>query len=383
MTYHILAIPCYSGNVLSETELKTIETGVQDKWGDVSLHPTVLATLAPAEADSERLAAVAYEVLRQIILAEHTVVQHLYDHTDIPAEGKDEAKAGIKLLHVLPTTNYTLTMMERYIECAKTRPLNKNALRLLVEDVFRFGDGDKFFEGPQVEGDEPFTLYERKLNPDLQLMKPLDALLTEHFAKGMSPSTAIVVLDAQYRYCGHVYVWPSETRRGTAEVIGIRSSLLNQVCQYLPAVATKIFYGVTLWAHLHNFTRIEVMSPLAVMRSILIKQLHFTSVPSEFGEETEAYIEHANLQAETYSLFKVYAGAADYDYTEYGTPLFELTATLLDTAEYKHDLAMLATSMQLTPTELGSVFSFVVTYSPASLFAPDVQSNLAYLYKTW
>lgn len=92
-----------------------------------------------------------------------------------------------------------------------------------------------------------------------------------------SRDTAIVLLNNENVYYGHVYVWESSESSDTLMVIGIRTSVINYLSQEVRGVAQLLFSGVSTFAKFHNYTKIQVEAPIGPMSRIL-SQMGFEHV---------------------------------------------------------------------------------------------------------
>src|SRR5665648_619184 len=125
--FKLLAIPCYYNVPMSDTDIEIIRKGVQNTWGGVSLHPEVQALFRKEVEDGQKkINSIAFETLRQLILAEHTISQHYNDFYN---------KDGMELEYRSGITNYTYNLAIQINKCIQKHPLNPKALRGLNDGV--------------------------------------------------------------------------------------------------------------------------------------------------------------------------------------------------------------------------------------------------------
>ncbi|CAH6418611.1 Hypothetical protein POVN_LOCUS330 [uncultured virus] len=335
MSYSLVAVRCYTGVTLTEEEKKLIHERVHGKHGAASLYPEVLTALVTemkAKDEPRMLAAVALEVFRQIVLAEHRVAQLFFDKY---GEGCSVVKKGAQLYHQAGDTPYVAGMAEEVAKGWAVTPLPTGNLNHLME-ILGEEDSNKFFDFPAEKGDEvepDRKDFKYEVREAFKLSPLVNALLeTEFSVSGTHFNTAIVCVDAQYRYCGHVYAWATGTTVNTAMVLGIRSSFVNLVCRHVKDVSLKIFHGVALWAKTHQFEHIEVQSPFPVMRKILDKRMGFRESDEGMSNGTGAVLAHFD--------------ESKVSFVEYGVPLFEFTRKLVETDAFKTDCTTLVSMLK-------------------------------------
>ena len=311
------------------------------EYGIHSLNPSTI------QGDVHR----ASQILREIVLAEHAIGIHYYEQL------VKEQKSVRQLQHV-SESKYVNDEITKIDSCLNPMLL-ENDIKLLVEDVYLEGDSDKLFGFP--DDDHNIDLPPKDLPPkDLppkdfpwEVLPYITQILEENFPKlVISMATAIVIVDSEYTYYGHVYVWPSESL-DTADVIGIRTSLSNLVCRHLSNVAQKIFYGVALWCSKNGFVKINVISPLPVMQHILTKKLGFTLLDRDAISELENAL--INLQR---------LEPIQPRYISYGIEYFNMTNFILNTHNYYHDINHIAEIMRIDKRKITPIIGYYTRTDP-------------------
>lgn len=155
----------------------------------------------------------------------------------------------------------------------KCETIAPDTLRVLLSDLYRRDAHTLYFDAEKKKKKEG-----KNMGLDEVTKRKCDALTLTPTEQGYeSNQTAIICLDERERYAGHIYIWRSLKFRDTAEVIGIRSSLLNLMCRTFRDVALKIFWGVVLWCEEQRLPYI-VVQPLKAMVNTLMNKLKFQMV---------------------------------------------------------------------------------------------------------
>ncbi|CAH6418371.1 Hypothetical protein POVN_LOCUS135 [uncultured virus] len=346
MSYSILAIPCSAAVKLSDEAVGIIEDVVQEKYGAGSLHPDVIDQLVKAVSDENARGAVALEVLKQIVAGEHTLGEHYYKQVKKDLE--------TQLAHQTYNSNYVTTTAEAINKCWATHPISSAILGELYRDLYGERDSQWLFGPPEFKGYgasyAPMRTTDVKVDAKFAMKEQLEAALKSF--TGASHAVAIVVVDADYQYVGHVYTWTSHEAQGVAQVIGIRSSLLNQVCRKVPSVSTKLFHGVALWAKAHHLTTISVHSPFLVMQTILEKKLGFQWDAEE------------NLSGSVADALKLLANDSPTFYTGYGVLITDVLAPLVFSKEFLQDVEQIATLLHVLPDQVMDYLTWTTLNDP-------------------
>ena len=254
MAYRIVAIPLYTGVVLSDEQLSLIHHTVHNNVKMDALSPENIKAVGIDEA------AAAYYIFREIVLAEHTAAEGIYNRMVPHHERNAEALSYFKKVGVLVTE----ADMPKRAVCEETplvkeilrqisdRPVNRKQLVTLVEDIYAGTDTKHLYGAPTYNSRERKARYVGRQVIDL---------LDRYLKVRVGYSTAIAVLSSTYQYLGHIYIWPSPhqmaekgwpsacqiNKDDIAQVIGIRTSFINMVNKNVPDIAGKLFSGVARW----------------------------------------------------------------------------------------------------------------------------------------
>ena len=315
---HLLAIPCYTGTRLSAQQLQFIDNWVTTIYGSKALHPDLLLLLTVKLGPFSHvlMGAVAYHVLVVLVRVEHTIAER--EHGQLNLET------------CLPSSRY----VEWLAKQIAGKEYNPQLIKDLCEDHYMMQDTDKLFPSDQPAAP--------RFDPRLQLVPLLTRILETTAAVGPNNATAIVILDPDYRYAGHIYVWTEEEKPNILHAMGIRRSLYHLLTRSHPGVAPKLIAGVLTFARRYRFRQVKVVHPYPVMRSILSK-IGFTVAGKDYL---------CSPPDEGVPL------------TEYGLPTCLLTQDLLSTKAFEHDLGVIAEELEITVERLRPIMAWDIVHAP-------------------
>lgn len=339
----VIAVPLYGDGAVTAEEQTRVQDMVQNKYGPRSLHPSVIALLA--EGKSEREGPLAYQVLREILLVEHTVGQHYFNRIT--------PYAAANLVHVTGQTPYVKAQLAEIEPCWAKRPVDLDVLSSLMDDIYTSRDSNCIFGFPATvdgknEADSRPTL-ETKITSANTL-----APLVRTALGLLSTTTALVLVDANYTYYGHIYTGAS-SKYGGMDAIGIRTSMANLVCRALPGVTQKIFHGLLMWGATHNYNHVRVLAPFDSAQPLLLK-LGFV-----FDQPSKPIL--------------YYAGTTkDISTKEYGVYYTELMRPLFTTSEFEVDAEALVEVGDMILEAARSHLQFRLLTNPRSLLTSDLKA---------
>lgn len=146
--------------------------------------------------------------------------------------------------------------------------------------------------------EEDYDLYHELLQEELQALAFL---------------TAIVLLDNEWRYLGHVYVWPTSSVSRSLSMERIRSSIGNLKCGWTNKISLKLLSAVQQYAESRGFEYIVVNSPIGPMPAIL-KSLGFLGKPRRLHVITTSQLKKALADQTPVELIN--PNKCDYPYKE-------------------------------------------------------------------
>lgn len=333
----VLAVPLYGKGAVTPAEEALVKATVQNTYGARSLHPSVVSMLTKGNPDRE--GPIAYQILREILLTEHTLGQH---YTNLAT-----GRYSNYLVHVLPeTTPYLKEQMAQIDTCwAKRVPLDE-ALYSLMDDIYSNRDSNTIFGFPAMTGGDI----------EIDQLPSLETKATTTFAVApqvqtamglLSVVTAIVVLDANYTYYGHIYASPWN-KAGGMGAIGIRTSMSNLVCRTMTGIAEKLFRGMLTWGATHEYNHVRVLAPFRNVQPQLLK-LGFS-----FDQPNEPIL--------------YYAGPAkNIEVKEYGVYFTKLLEPIFSSAEFELDAVSYDDQYDLIPEAAASHLRFKILSDPYSI----------------
>jgi hypothetical protein len=207
--------------------------------------------------------AIMIELFYNVLLHEHFIGRVLWEEKkthDIKMIDDDFSKYSAK----------EDLMSKRFLaDIHRCRPIDDNILNLILSDLFLMRD-DYFVFDP--------------VNKDI-------------------PYTAIVLLDSNGMYVGHIYTWPSSIFSKTMSVQGIRTSLYNLSCRAFGQVSEKLIQGVSEFAQSNGFNYLQIVAPTQNMVKILSKMGFVNLKPSE-SEELSSIETDYNILEPQFDMFK-------------------------------------------------------------------------------
>lgn len=292
---HIMVVRLATFAPLTEPQRDVVTKYVNDTWGYKSFHPSALNLLQKELKLGEKQYCTAlYEILKLIVQHEHVVASMLLSEM----MGAD-VNPDVNLEKSL--TPFALETLDQIHACKKdkSKSLVLGVLQQLQVDLYLMRDYEHLLP-PETPSTPPEPDIEHSETPTSKSFK-VPNLLRHLFPTGPQSvdfSTALVLLDDEYRYMGHIYVWPADYYADTAEAIGIRTSLLNLACRLVPGIGRKLVLAVYDYAVLHGFHNIVILNPLGPMGEIL-KALGFVQQPNVY------------MAAKTEDVAKIIRGSGD------------------------------------------------------------------------
>lgn len=114
--------------------------------------------------------------------------------------------------------------------------------------------------------------------------------------------TAIVLLDNNGIYAGHIYAWPSNVFSNCMSAQGIRTSLYNPSRKTIKQVSEKLMNGLTQFALENGCNYLQIISPTPNMLKILLR-LGFVKLMIPREDELKIPSSHVDIEPQ-YDLFK-------------------------------------------------------------------------------
>lgn len=285
--YLIVALPLISTMQLTPEDITATEAYVQ-KYGYYAFAPANVATIP----QTTKLCTFLYAVLKLLLLNEHEAAYELeskqVESPFIPTGRGSRAGSNSKLAQQI---------VSQARECDPTGNRLNKALPSLISDLYQGRDTDFVFGGPIRMGPQvpwksyhsdfelaeheatPFTPFTEAEVADIQKMESQYAgTRRSNVAPELSfirprfkTASALLLLSPKDgSYLGHIYVWPSEYAE-TADVIGIRASLLQLECRLVAtSIAEKLIIATLLWAEQYGFHFIDVDQPLPIIQNKLL-----------------------------------------------------------------------------------------------------------------
>lgn len=286
---------------------------------------SLLSTLVPPH----RSCAALLLAFRKLILTEHEVAKTLQTILDIPcvnnwgrlSDDCDSPSSG--------PTPLAEKLLAQCLACNAKAPISPVPLQVMMNDLHKM-DRNIFIKKPQEVDKRPaYPGTTPKAKMKFLEKQKLIAARFPGATRTVQP-VIIVAMNSDYEYIGHIYASPNYLRGNDANVIGIRTSMVNLVCQTTRNVAVKIFYGVTEWAIHVGLDYVSVDAPLENMKKILRAKL-MPEVKHWWTENVYALRERIAALGER----------GTFTYYGCGYPVVELIHELRTSKEAKHDIRSL------------------------------------------
>ena len=270
--YHILSLPLIARTELSDEQQK-LAYKYFDKYGYKSFNPENIKTVSD-KFTSPILCTFLYLVFKLLLLNEHEAGIKIYKQDNPKFES---SMATLKQIHT-PIVNEILSEV-KYCE-------SKNISKLFVDllnDIYKNRDNGHVFGGYGGMGPAKLTDSREKefatTEPNKENKKKNENYVRrtlvrpdEDYVSYNKNNSALVLLDSiDYNYLGHIYIWPSMDYNETCDVIGIRTSIVNLLCQKTKKIGIKIIASAILWAHENKFKLLRIQQPLDIMATIAQK----------------------------------------------------------------------------------------------------------------
>ena len=292
-TYHILALPLLATVRLTKEQQAEVKQYAQTHGYRIFAPENVAST----GLDGPELCTFLYAAFKQLLLAEHRVGLSLYERTS-----GYKPPSGFSLTTLSESDNPLVQTITTQINtCISSEVLDDKAfidtLWDLINDIYDERDNGHVFGGGTSRGinlgmdvseieekratepspDEPASEPKHVRRP---LIRPKETYVVPNYKN----NTALILLHpTTYAYLGHIYVWPSIDYTDTADIIGVRTSLVNLVnqfntrvnpdqinesCSSVEKVGYKLIAAAVIWAHRNKFQLARIRQPLDVVAHI-------------------------------------------------------------------------------------------------------------------
>jgi hypothetical protein len=332
MVYHILYIQMTNDRDVTRDEMNDLQKLAAEhveEFGYNSFSPLALKYIGQhqkkEEKESKHFCNFLYLVLQQLVLREHYAAEQL--NLSLLGGKKDEDNDGRLMYRKSIPTPFGDSLIKRIDKCLrhslslsdhkkKEEEKYKKSMNQLIYDLYKDRDVEHLFINKQPlfsehvpvrslsdDDDEYQYEYEEQDNGNDNLYpreeeernREMITNLYNSFEKTSNwPSgigkndVAIIALDFDYNYIGHIYAWPSSDNSNSLSLIGIRSSLDHLYCRSLPEqketkeegkqekkkkekVSQALIIGALLFAKENGFSYLKIFNPLTIMRVILSK----------------------------------------------------------------------------------------------------------------
>lgn len=291
--FYTISIPIFEDNFATKDEEMIVKYLVQEIHGSRSLSPNVIEEVKYrtnlGSNDHSRDGIIAYLILKEILLTEHSLGQHYNNLKDTPYKSP-------QLYHTLQkNTRYFISERNEIDKCLTTKggsiDINTElALQSLIDDIYSARDSSMIFGSPMFIGEEKEKETETETDFLEQVetknilslpppIEPIPSLSTNPYTLApliedelgfQDQMTASVLVDSYYEYYGHIYIGPGKTF-GSLNGIGIRTSIKNLLCRSIKGISEKIFQGLLKWGLKYKFNHVRVLTPFDSVRPSLIK----------------------------------------------------------------------------------------------------------------
>ncbi len=307
---------------------------------------------ATEDLPTAQLGTVAYYVLRELTLIEHTVCQGLCT----------AAKMRVNIRQKCPETPYTKALLNKILQSHWWRSVGGSKkvdiLTNLYDDVYDNQDGQRLLRdiNPEGKGLPPLsTIGANALHTNGLLRR----LLERNGPRITSSNLAVILLDADSAYGGHIYADYALKNPFGCDAIGIRKALSQWAEPTISKFSEMIMNGVMTWCSIHKIGYLRIIEPLPAMKAKLLSldfkvEGIFTGEEEggggggggdeedgEMDEGEDEGKEEAEGDEELVDLLtdvRYVSGDIPTSYTEYGFHISNILVQLLPTAEFQTDV---------------------------------------------
>lgn len=268
--YHIVSLPLIARTKLSKDQQK-MAYKYFDTYGYKVFNPTNINSIKDKFDKLSMFCTFLYLVFKLLLLNEHETGIKLYqkDHPEF------KSKMAIPKIQS-PVINEILSEV-KYCESK-----NINNIYTLLTDLYTYRDNSHVFGGSHGSGPSGMTSTREEEDITTEPLSETKEIKNENRRKNIRPdedyvsndknNTVLILLDPlNYTYLGHIYIWPSLEYNNTADVVGIRTSIVNIFCKKEKEIGKKLITACIIWANKNNFKLLRVQQPLDVMINILQK----------------------------------------------------------------------------------------------------------------
>lgn len=364
--YNIIIIPTTISDELTGEQIDYIKKEVHQKWRQQCLGTIAIESMYNVLFPSKDLVTmnkmkgiILYYCFYELIMAEHYVSEQIYNNN------YPDDIITLKHKYIYKSDSYLIQNMLNQIDCSNLCPRIEQDLITLVNDIMKKRDNRHLFG---IDHNVPFYLKEsnknrlntihKKYNPQTHdIIQSLhdQYIITKPYGNE-GTSTAIVLLNNNDVYMGHIYIWPSKStdskstdsgslhvHSGVAYVQGIRTSVVNIFQRKMTNVSLKIFHGVVLWCHKYGFHTVQIIDPLPSMSYISHHKLGF--VDSSCG-----------VWGNVNETLQIYKHISSITYLEYTQPIWLYFNDIINTNEFNADLSIISKLTQL-PIDLSRLYA--------------------------
>jgi len=271
--YHILALPLVTLTKLPK-ELQDLAEKYAEEYGYKMFDPK---NVAKTKLNGAMLCTFLYAIFKKLLLIEHEAAKRIYN-----SRRPEEQRSTFENMSSLgEETVQVRSIINKFSTCDVNGKVGKILNYNIVSDIYSHRDNSAVFGGFSMGPHSGFTA-EKEQEEEATAPKTESKSLDEEFrrskihpeydyiAPGAKTIAAVVLLDHDYTYLGHIYVWPSDSFKATMDVIGIRASLINLACRDVRNIGQKLIAGVILYASTYNgFNMIRVRQPFDNVKPIL------------------------------------------------------------------------------------------------------------------
>lgn len=326
--YHTVFLPLNSTTALNSEQKMFLDRYVEE-YGYYILDPRNLDTIPETLFNQTQVCTLLYYIFKVFLLHEHSIGLNVLNHFNLVKETRKNAISSptnkrAKSSHETAdkfSLNMSIKNQSKFVDAITDKALHclqfssreekkvkdeewksKATYELftnLVRDLYRDRDqGHVFGWGSEelIMGPKSASTFEDEQNAfeelknedsksvdDSEEIEETGQILQEFYRHhiprtsdwfrsrpGNKTSTAVIVLDNNFKYLGHVYVWPSRSYFKTLDMIGIRTSVLNLACREVRNVSHKIIASCLLFCLQYpaNFKYLRIENPLPVMEGI-------------------------------------------------------------------------------------------------------------------
>ena len=341
--YRILALPLIATRKLSLDQQKQAEKYFE-AHGYQAFAPKHVATLGLGGLEgASQLCTFLYAVFKLLLLNEH----------DAGARLLQQRSSGKKV--TTSTSGLWAGKIVDLFDACRPATTHTDYLPFLIKDLYAQRDDAYVFgdsrAAREMERRATSPRPDEKLEPKdkhnnamtrREVIRPGD----DWVLPTTKNTSALVLLDSDDdSYSGHVYIWPSDEYERTADMIGIRSSLVNLACHKVEQVGIKLLAAALLWTQRFGFANLRILVPVQNMINVIS-----TSKVDSYADADQSYWIAATASNVKHLVSQAFPSAAadDYQLTDFGCTYPWAEVALLLSANDNKELERLRNSRQLS-----------------------------------